>query len=102
MGDDEEHAILLISYFLQLNVPLCRIVFGEAIASGSTCWVLTQIDGDSSGFYLWNPMTGRSYLTTDPMCPLTAVTCMADRTNVYMNTQGKIPYCHPNVTLMVV
>ena len=31
LGDDEEHALLLIAYFLQLNVPLVRLVFGDAI-----------------------------------------------------------------------
>jgi hypothetical protein len=86
MGDDEEHAILLISYFLQLGVPLCRIVFGEGIGMGSTSWVLTQTSL-SSGLYLWNPMNGKSYLTSDPLCPLTVITCMADTDNIYYNTQ---------------
>ena len=88
MGDDEEHALLLISYFLTLKVPLVRLVFGEAIGTGATCWVLSQTDPTRS-HYLWDPMSGRSYPTTDPLCPLKAVTCMADRENVYYNTQGK-------------
>jgi len=38
-------------------------------------------------------MTGRYYLTSDPTCPLKAVTCMADQTNIYYNTQLEV---HPN------
>ena len=36
---------------------------------------------------LWDPLTGSSYRPNDPKCPLTAVYCVADQTNVYYNVQ---------------
>ena len=91
-GDDEEHALLLIAYFLQLNVPITRLVFGESMESGEAVWVLSKPDESSVGT-LWNPVNGRFFRTTDPTVPLTYVTCMADKSNIYYNAQTET---HPN------
>ena len=59
------------------------------IGVGSTTWVLSQTD-TIGGMILWNPMTGRSYRASDPTCPLHRVTCMADQSNIYYNTQSEL------------
>jgi len=92
IGDDEEHALLLIAYFLQLNVPIVRLVFGESMESGESVWVLSKSDESSVGT-LWNPVNGRFFRITDPTVPLTSITCMADKSNIYYNTQTET---HPN------
>ena len=92
IGDDEEHALLLIAYFLQLNVPIARLIFGESMESGEAVWVLSKTDESAVGV-LWNPVNGRCFRTTDPTVPLTSVTCMADKSNIYYNAQTET---HPN------
>lgn len=85
-GDDEEHAVLLISYFLKLDLLNPRLLFGYTISNGNCCWVVTEDDGQVR---LWDPLTAECYMPSDPKCPLIAVYCAADATNVYYNVQRK-------------
>jgi coiled-coil and C2 domain-containing protein 2A len=87
IGDDEEHAVLLISYFLRIEMTCPKLLFGYSIDNGNLCWVTTL---DEVGqVQLWDPLNGTSYRPNDPRCPLTAVYCAADQANVYYNVQSK-------------
>merc|ERR1711892_883207 len=86
-GDEEEHAVLLVSYFLKLDILNPRLLFGYTISNGSCCWVVTEDEGQVQ---LWDPLTAECYTTSDPKCPLTAVYCAADATNVYYNVQHDV------------
>ena len=87
-GDEEEHAVLLVSYFLTLDIPAPKLLFGYTISDGNCCWVVT-LDEIDSQVRLWDPLTGESYSPTDPKCPLQAVYCAADASNIYYNVQSK-------------
>ena len=57
------------------------------LSNGNLCWVTTL---DEVGqVQLWDPLNGTFYRPNDPRCPLTAVYCAADQSNVYYNVQSK-------------
>ncbi|OQV12974.1 Coiled-coil and C2 domain-containing protein 2A [Hypsibius exemplaris] len=84
-GDDEEHALLLLSYFLYLKTS-AYLILGNPVTGRSGAYVLTKA-GDSDGWLIWDATTGRSYQTDSINCPLKDVGIVVDATNVWANVQ---------------
>lgn len=77
-GDEEEHAVLLVNYFMHLG-KTAYLVLGTAIPEGPTSYVLS-IEGNE--FWVWNPTTGEKYQQTNNFCPLKSVGCLVNQENV--------------------
>eukprot|EP01137_Pigoraptor_chileana_P026493 Opistho-2@7848 len=82
-GDEEEHAILLCNYFLDLGLE-AYVVVGNGIPEGQTSYVLTKERGK---YRLWNACTGVSYRQHDTNCPLLEVGCIFNDKNIWANVQ---------------
>lgn len=97
-GDWEEHALLLLNYFLYTDKNSdykSYLVIGKyyyyyyiysGIPEGDTIYVL-RVNRDLSERVLWNASTGYGYLTTDLNCPLRKIYILVSSTNVYGNMQ---------------
>eukprot|EP00057_Strongylocentrotus_purpuratus_P020191 XP_011674665.1 PREDICTED: coiled-coil and C2 domain-containing protein 2A [Strongylocentrotus purpuratus] len=83
-GDEEEHAVLLVNYFLHLN-KRAWLILGRAIPEGPTAYALSE-EGDGQ-YWIWNPSTGEHYKATDSFCPLKAVDCLINQDNIWANIQ---------------
>lgn len=83
-GDEEEHAILLVNYFLHIGLQ-AYLVLGNAVPEGDTAYVLTH--DPSQEYLLWNASTGQHYKTTDSLCPLQNVYALVNQDNVWFNMQ---------------
>ncbi|XP_033097939.1 coiled-coil and C2 domain-containing protein 2A-like isoform X1 [Anneissia japonica] len=82
-GDEEEHAVLLCNYFLQMGKKTW-VLKGSAIPEGSTVYVLTADDGE---YKIWNPSTGEWYYKNDTFCPLKSVMALMNNENIWANIQ---------------
>ncbi|XP_013408980.1 coiled-coil and C2 domain-containing protein 2A-like isoform X3 [Lingula anatina] len=82
-GDEEEHAVLLCNYFLQLGKQ-AWLCLGTAIPEGGTAYVLTK---EANGYLIWNGSTGESYSHTNPFCPLQSIGCLVNQENIWANVQ---------------
>ncbi|KAL4236187.1 Coiled-coil and C2 domain-containing protein 2A [Mactra antiquata] len=82
-GDEEEHAILLVNFFLSMNKK-AWLICGSAIPEGSTAYVLTE---EASGYWIWNPSTGEHFRTQDTTCPLQTIGCLVNHENIWANIQ---------------
>lgn len=90
-GDEEEHAILLFCWLLQLEFPSV-LLLGTALPEGPKgAYVLVELPQGSP--LLVNATDGNVYLVTDPMCPLISVGTAITTENVYANIQKN---CHPS------
>lgn len=83
-GDEEEHAVLLLNFFLHVGIR-AYLVLGHAIPEGDTAYVLTH--EQSQDYLLWNASTGQHYKTTDSLCPLQSVYGLINQDNVWFNMQ---------------
>lgn len=85
MGDSEDHAILLCSYFLQLKLE-AYVLLGSGIPHGSMAYVFVKETVDkSSNNYVWDPTNGQKYNVDDSFCPLQKVYCLINDKNVSEN-----------------
>ena len=84
-GDEEEHATLLLNYFLFLNIE-SWLVLGFAVPEGSTAYVLSK-DKFSSNLRLWNPSTGENFSTSDTNCPLLHIYTIVAAKKIHFNIQ---------------
>lgn len=85
-GDEEEHAALLCNFFKsRTDMANAYLVFGYTIDNGRTIYVLTKAGSTST---LWDPNTGRKFLTTSSDCPMYSVGCVCDEKNVWANIQA--------------
>ncbi|XP_063779849.1 coiled-coil and C2 domain-containing protein 2A isoform X2 [Pseudophryne corroboree] len=82
-GDEEEHAVLLCSYFLAMGKK-AWLVIGNAIPEGPTAYVLTL---EQNQYIIWNPSSGQCYSQYDTFCPLQSVGCLINADNVWFNIQ---------------
>ncbi|XP_069555398.1 coiled-coil and C2 domain-containing protein 2A [Brachyistius frenatus] len=82
-GDEEEHAVLLCSYFLSMGKKAWLII-GTAVPEGPTAYVLTL---EQSRYLVWNPSSGQYYSQYDTFCPLHTVGCLVSADNVWLNIQ---------------
>ncbi|KAK2193952.1 hypothetical protein NP493_4g07008 [Ridgeia piscesae] len=87
-GDEDEHAVLLVNYFLHLEKK-AWLLLGTAIPEGRTAYVITQEGGD---FWIWNASTGEHFRRGDSHCPVTAIHCLVNAENIWANIQ---PHCQP-------
>jgi coiled-coil and C2 domain-containing protein 2A len=87
-GDWEEHAVLLMNYFLWFDRSRGDmehyLVLGSGIPEGETVYVLRFDRNDDEGVF-WNASTGKGYLTTDVDCPLQDVGMLITKTEVFAN-----------------
>ncbi|XP_071836357.1 coiled-coil and C2 domain-containing protein 2A-like [Apostichopus japonicus] len=82
-GDEEEHAVLLVNYFMHLG-KTAYLVLGTAIPEGPTSYVLSK---EGNEFWVWNPTTGEKYQQTNNFCPLKSVGCLVNQENIWANIQ---------------
>ncbi|KAL3923902.1 MAG: hypothetical protein SGPRY_004076 [Prymnesium sp.] len=82
-GDEEEHALLLCNFFLELGKE-AYVLLGHGIPEGETAYVLTR---ESSSPRLWNAQAGKVYRADDAACPLTSVGCIFNNKNIWANIQ---------------
>ncbi|XP_075714376.1 coiled-coil and C2 domain-containing protein 2A [Rhinoderma darwinii] len=82
-GDEEEHAVLLCNYFLDMGKKTW-LVIGNAIPEGPTTYVLTV---EQNQYIIWNPSNGRFYGQYDTFCPLQSVGCLINADNIWFNIQ---------------
>lgn len=85
-GDEEEHATLLLNYFLFLNIE-GWLVLGFGIPEGSTSYVLTR-ERPSGLFWLWNASNGEKFAPTDVNCPLLHVYTVLSAKKIHFNIQN--------------
>ncbi|XP_039261426.2 coiled-coil and C2 domain-containing protein 2A-like isoform X2 [Styela clava] len=83
-GDEEEHAILLLNFFLHIGKQ-AYLVLGRAIPEGETAYVLTL--EQSQEYFLWNASNGHHYKATDFLCPLQNVFALVNQDNIWFNMQ---------------
>ncbi|ESO88285.1 hypothetical protein LOTGIDRAFT_219375 [Lottia gigantea] len=83
-GDEEEHAVLLMNYFLHLG-KRAYLLIGSAIPEGPTAYVLTE---EGSDFWFWNASTGEHFSYHDSNCPVQVVGCIMNQDNVWGNIQS--------------
>ncbi|GIY46724.1 coiled-coil and C2 domain-containing protein 2A [Caerostris darwini] len=83
-GDEEEHAILLCSYFLHLGKK-SMLLLGSGIPEGPTAYVATW--ESQSDVSVWNASTGDHFSVRDNHCPLQTVGCLISPDNVWANIQ---------------
>ncbi|XP_052236209.1 coiled-coil and C2 domain-containing protein 2A-like isoform X5 [Dreissena polymorpha] len=88
-GDEEEHAILLVNYFLHMGIK-AWLICGNAIPEGPTAYVLTE---EANVHYIWNPSSGERFRTNDATCPLRSIGCIVNNENIWANIQ---PYDKPD------
>ncbi|XP_055354608.1 coiled-coil and C2 domain-containing protein 2A-like [Paramacrobiotus metropolitanus] len=84
-GDDEEHALLLLSYFLFFKVQ-AYLLLGQTVGGGPGAFVLCRVQS-SDVFSIWDARNGKSYRVTDPECPVTAIGMVANNENIWANVQ---------------
>lgn len=89
-GDEEEHAVLLVNYFLYLG-KRAWLLLGVAVPEGPTAYVLTA---EGSDYWIWNASTGEHYSYQDLYCPLQSVGCLVDADNVSTATASRRPPCY--------
>ncbi|XP_069126927.1 coiled-coil and C2 domain-containing protein 2A-like isoform X2 [Argopecten irradians] len=82
-GDEEEHAVLLVNFFMSMGKKTWLII-GTAIPEGPTAYVMTEEGND---LWIWNAGTGLHYSVHDNYCPLQTVGCLVDAENIYANIQ---------------
>jgi coiled-coil and C2 domain-containing protein 2A len=101
-GDEAEHAILLCNYFLHLK-KRAFVALGRANPEGKAAYVLVETDmkvvvnnPESLDLwtwfwpqsitrrvcYLYSPLTGAKYDSSDPLCPMNEVHCVFNNHNV--------------------
>ncbi|KAF8782528.1 Coiled-coil and C2 domain-containing protein 2A [Argiope bruennichi] len=83
-GDEEEHAILLCSYFLHLGKK-SMLLLGSGIPEGPTAYVVTW--ESQNNVSVWNSSTGDHFNVRDNHCPLQTVGCLINPDNVWANIQ---------------
>ncbi|GFT89046.1 coiled-coil and C2 domain-containing protein 2A [Nephila pilipes] len=83
-GDEEEHAILLCSYFLFLG-KRSMLLLGSGIPEGPTAYVVTW--ESQADVFVWNSSTGDHFSVRDNHCPLQTVGCLISPDNVWANIQ---------------
>uniref|UniRef100_H3AZ58 Coiled-coil and C2 domain containing 2A n=1 Tax=Latimeria chalumnae TaxID=7897 RepID=H3AZ58_LATCH len=83
-GDEEEHAVLLCNYFLDMG-KRAWLIIGNAVPEGSTAYVLTH---EQNQYVIWNPSSGRFYGQFDTFCPLQCVHCLVNAENIWFNVQS--------------
>uniref|UniRef100_H2ZAP4 Coiled-coil and C2 domain-containing protein 2A n=1 Tax=Ciona savignyi TaxID=51511 RepID=H2ZAP4_CIOSA len=84
-GDEEEHAILLLNFFLHLGKQ-AYLVLGAAVPEGNTAYVLT-LDQTARDYTIWNASTGQQYFKGDPHTPLQSVGALVNDKNIWFNVQ---------------
>nr|XP_018671326.2 coiled-coil and C2 domain-containing protein 2A isoform X3 [Ciona intestinalis] len=84
-GDEEEHAILLLNYFLHLGKQ-AYLLLGTAVPEGNTAYVLT-VDHNAREYIIWNASTGEYHDKSDPHSPLQSVGALINDTNIWFNVQ---------------
>ena len=84
-GDEEEHAVLLLNFFLAMG-KMAWLVLGIAIPEGPTSYVLTK-EGLAGDLWLWNPSSGVRYSVKDSFCPMTAIHSLINDQNIWLNAQ---------------
>ncbi|XP_069488037.1 coiled-coil and C2 domain-containing protein 2A isoform X2 [Ambystoma mexicanum] len=82
-GDEEEHAVLLLNYFLSMGKQ-AWLIAGNAIPEGPTFYVLSL---EQNQYIIWNPSNGRYYGQYDTFCPLQSVGCLISAENIWFNIQ---------------
>ncbi|XP_050400906.2 coiled-coil and C2 domain-containing protein 2A [Patella vulgata] len=87
-GDEEEHAVLLMNYFLELGKK-AYLLIGSAVPEGPTAYVLTE---EGTQMWLWNASTGEHFNVQDSFCPVQVVGCVMNQNNIWANIQ---PYEKP-------
>ncbi|KAI6651744.1 Coiled-coil and C2 domain-containing protein 2A isoform X2 [Oopsacas minuta] len=85
-GDEEEHATLLLNYFLFLDIE-AWLVLGFGIPEGSTSYVLSR-DKRSRSFCLWNPSNGERFAPSDVNCPLLHIYTVLSAKKIHFNIQS--------------
>ena len=85
-GDEEEHATLLLNYFLFLSIE-AWLVLGFGIPEGSTSYVLSR-DRANGTFSLWNPSVGERFSPFDPNCPLLHIYTVVSANTIHFNIQS--------------
>ena len=79
-GDEEEHAIMLVNFFLHMGKK-AWLICGTAIPEGPTAYVLSEEDADA-GYWIWNPSSGDHFRVQDMTCPLQSIGCLVNHENV--------------------
>lgn len=77
-GDEEEHAVLLCNFFLNLQKE-AYLVLGAAVPEGPTAYVLTQ---ETNDFWVWNASTGTHSSIHDSYSSLQSIGCLVNQHNV--------------------
>ena len=85
-GDEEEHAVLLLNFFLAMGKS-AWLVLGLAIPEGPTAYVLSK-EGLAGDLWLWNPTSGVRYSVKDSFCPMTAIHSLINDQNIWLNVQS--------------
>ncbi|XP_076825165.1 coiled-coil and C2 domain-containing protein 2A-like isoform X2 [Clavelina lepadiformis] len=84
-GDEEEHAVLLLNYFLHLG-KRAYLLLGNAVPEGNSAYVLT-VEETTREYFVWNANTGQHYLATDNLSPLKSIGCLVNGDNIWFNIQ---------------
>jgi len=94
-GDGEEHALMLANYLAWFDERAgggewrTYIVLGRAHPLGETVWVLRQKATSFPPLNVFiDAVSGRSYLSGDDACPLTAVGMVANGAQAWANAQA--------------
>ncbi|KAG8187652.1 hypothetical protein JTE90_005504 [Oedothorax gibbosus] len=83
-GDEEEHALLLCSFFLHLG-KRSMLLLGSGVPEGPTAYVATW--GEGGEVDVWNASSGEHFGVSDNHCPLQSVGCLIGPENVWANIQ---------------
>nr|CAB3228105.1 coiled-coil and C2 domain-containing protein 2A [Phallusia mammillata] len=84
-GDEEEHAVLLLNFFLALGKK-AYLLLGNAVPEGSTAYVLTVNEATRERTF-WNASTGRYYDHKDNFSPLQSIGALVNDQNIWFNLQ---------------
>ena len=77
-GDEEEHSVLLVNFFLGLGKKAWLLI-GHSKLTGTSCFPLTR-EGDA--YMIW--FQGQPYKAKEPHNPIHCVCALVDPTNVSM------------------
>ncbi|CAM1295274.1 CC2D2A (predicted) [Pycnogonum litorale] len=83
-GDEEEHAVLLVNYFLSMNKQ-AWLLLGIAVPEGPTAYVLTK-EGDD--LWAWNASTAHHFSLLDSYSSLQTIGCLVNQHNIWANIQA--------------
>jgi coiled-coil and C2 domain-containing protein 2A len=78
-GGSCDHAVLLCCYLLGLDYK-AWLGLGTGLAQGPSAYVITKESANT--FRVWDPLSARTYPTTDIFCPLHKLNCLINDTNV--------------------